>query len=98
MSLRCSAFITLMQTPELRDLDDLSHTRDLPRKRTLLVQPQMGPRFVVVSEIPSQGCLEMLCVQDHEVVQAVSSDGADQAFDVRILPWTLGCGEQLFHM
>jgi len=58
----------------------------------------MGPRSVVISEIRSQGTLEMPGVQDHEMVQAVSSDGADQAFGVRILPGTLWRGEYFFNM
>jgi hypothetical protein len=51
MSLRGNAFITVMQTAELRHLDSPADTRDLPRKRTLLVEAQMGPRSMVVSEI-----------------------------------------------
>jgi len=46
MSLRGNAFITVMQTAELRDLDDPSDTRDLQWKWTLLVEAQMGPRSV----------------------------------------------------
>ena len=98
MSLRGNAFITVMQTAELWDLDDPADTRDLPRNRTLLVEAQMGPRSVVVSEIRSQGSLEMPGVQDHEVVQAVSSYGADQAFGIRILPGTPGRCEYLFNV
>src|SRR6266700_4846370 len=75
MSLRHNAFITVMQAAELRDLDDPSRTRDLARKWTLLVEAQMGPRSVVVSEIRSQSSIEMLPVQDHEMIQAVSSNG-----------------------
>ena len=90
MSLRRNAFITVMQAAELRDLDDPSYTRDLTRKWTLLVEAQMGPRSVVVSEIRSQGSLEMLPVQDHEMVQAVSSYGADEAFGIGILPGLRG--------
>ena len=85
-----------MQTAELRDLDDLSDARDLPRKWTLLVEAQVGPRSVVISEIRSQGLFKMPGVEDHEMVQAVSSYRADQAFDVGILPGTPGCGQQLF--
>jgi hypothetical protein len=48
MSLRGNAFITVMQAAELRDLDDPSPARDSPRKWTLLVEAQMGPRSVVV--------------------------------------------------
>jgi hypothetical protein len=51
IALCCNAFITMMQAAQLRNLDDPSHTRDLPSMRTLLVQPQMSPRRVVVSEI-----------------------------------------------
>jgi hypothetical protein len=47
MSLRGNAFITVMQTAGLRDLDDRADTRDLSRNRTLLVEAQMGPRSVV---------------------------------------------------
>jgi len=43
MSLRCSAFVTVMETAELRDCDDPADTRDRPREWTLLVEPQMGP-------------------------------------------------------
>jgi hypothetical protein len=68
MSLRGNAFITVMQAAELWDLDDPSHTRDSTKKWTLLVEAQMGPRCVVVSEIRSQGSLEMLRAQDHEMV------------------------------
>ena len=39
-SLRGNAFITVMETAELRDLDDPADTRDPPRNRTLLVEAQ----------------------------------------------------------
>jgi hypothetical protein len=51
MSLSGNALISVMQTAELRDLDDPSGTRDLPRNWTLLVEAQMCPRSVVVSKI-----------------------------------------------
>jgi hypothetical protein len=59
---------------------------------------QMGPRSVGVSDIRSQGSLEMPGVQDHEMVQAVSSYGADQAFGMRVLPGTPGRGEYFFNV
>ena len=58
----------------------------------------MGPRSVIVSEIRSQGSLEMPGVEDHEMVQAVSAYGADYAFGVRILPGTLGRSEYFFYV
>jgi hypothetical protein len=95
MSLRGNAFITVMQTAELRDLDDPADTRDLPRHRTLLVEAQMGPRSVVVSEIRSQGSLEMPGVQDHEVVQTVSSlaDVVVKKRLPRLSRWPAECSE-----
>jgi hypothetical protein len=60
MSLSGYALIAVMQTAELRDLDDLSDARDLARKWTLFVEAQVGPRSVVISEIRSQVCLRCL--------------------------------------
>jgi hypothetical protein len=38
MSLGSNAFITVMQTAQVRDLDDASDTRYLPRNGTLFVE------------------------------------------------------------
>ena len=43
---------------------------------------------MVITEIRSQSLLQVPRVQDDEVVQTVSSDRADQALGVRILPGT----------
>jgi len=59
MSLRCHAFITVMETAQMRNGDDPADARNLPRVWTLVVEPQMGPGRVVVTEIPSQGPLQM---------------------------------------
>ena len=58
----------------------------------------MSPRSVVVSEIGTQSSLEMPRVEDHEMVQAVPADRADQPFGVRILSGTPGRGEHFFHL
>jgi len=41
MSLRCNAFITVMETAQLRDCCDPADTGDLPREWTLFAEPQM---------------------------------------------------------
>jgi hypothetical protein len=51
MSLRCNAFVTVMKTAELRDFDDSADTRHRPGEWTLLVEPQMGPGTMVITEI-----------------------------------------------
>ena len=84
MSLRCNAFITVMKATHLRDCDNPSCARHLPREGTLLVEPQMGSGLMVVTEIRSQGSLQMPRVQNDEMVQAVSSYRADQALNIRI--------------
>jgi len=38
ISLRCRAFVAVMQAAEVRNLDDRSDARDLPNMRTLLVE------------------------------------------------------------
>jgi hypothetical protein len=53
MSLRGNAFITVMQAPELRDLDDPSDPRDVTIEWALLAEAQMGPGFVVVAKYGS---------------------------------------------
>ena len=66
-----------MKPAELRNRYNLSHARGLPRKRTLLTEPQVGPRLVVVPEIGRQRSLQMLGTEDPEVVQACSANRAD---------------------
>ena len=46
-----STFITVMEAAELWNCDNLSNLQRLSRKRTLLVQAQMGSRFMVVAEV-----------------------------------------------
>ena len=58
----------------------------------------MWTLFVESSEIRTQSSLEMPRVEDHEMVQAVPADRADQPFGVWILPGTPGRGEHFFHL
>jgi hypothetical protein len=55
------------------------------------------PGTVVGGEIGSQRSSEMPSIQDHEMIQAISAYGTDEAFDIRILPGTAGPREYLFH-
>ena len=77
MTLCCNAFITVMQAAEVRDLNDPANARDLPSIRTLLRQPQMRPRPMVIGKIRIKSALEMPRVQNHEMIQALSSDRAN---------------------
>src|SRR5215471_16024499 len=50
---------------------------------------------MIVAEIIFQRPLQMFGIQDHEVVQALPANGADQAFGVWILPRTARGSEEL---
>lgn len=77
MWLRCNAFITMMETAKLWDVDDVSDTRHRSRTGALLVQSQRGPGLMVGVEIRSERPLEITGAQDDKVVQAVSPYGSD---------------------
>ena len=70
---------------KLGDLNNPPGTGDLPGKRALLVQPEVSPRPVVITEIRSQSPLQMSGIKDDEVVQTLSADRADE-LGVWILP------------
>ena len=74
----------MVKAAELRDGDDPALDRRLPSKWTLLLERQMGTPFMVVAEIQTQYSFQMPGVKDHEMVQALSPDRADQTLDVRI--------------
>ena len=86
-----------MKTAELGNCDNFSHPQHLSGKRTLLVEAQVGSRFLVVAEIRRQGCLEMASIQDDIVVQTLPSNRADESLGVWILPRTARCCEKLLH-
>jgi hypothetical protein len=76
--LLCSnAFISVVESAELWNCNDLSVAQRLSRKRTLFAEAQMGPRIMVVAEITRQRSFEMARIQNDVVVQTLPSNGAD---------------------
>ena len=73
----CNAFITVVESAELWNGNDLSFVQRLSRKRTLLTEAQMGSRIMVVAEITRQGSFEMSRIQNDVVVQTLPSNRAD---------------------
>ena len=57
-----NTFIAVMESADLWNGDNLSKLQRLSRKRTLLIEAQVGSRFVVVAEIGRQRSLEMASV------------------------------------
>ena len=60
---------------------------DEPAGGCLLSEIVMGPVVVVVGEVFLQDALQMGLSQDDHVVEALSSDGSNDTFDVGTLPW-----------
>jgi hypothetical protein len=81
-----------MQAADLRRDDDLagSGTRR-PAVRGVFAQAEMRAAPMVVGEIRAKHAAEMPVVEDDHVVQTLAANGADHAFDVRILPGRARC-------
>ena len=73
----CNAFITVVESAELWNGNDLSVAQRLSRKRTLFIEAQMGSRTMVVAEVTRQRSFEMARIQNHVVVQTFPSNGSD---------------------
>jgi hypothetical protein len=73
----CNAFITVVESAELWNCNDLSVAQRLSRKRTLFIEAQMGSRIMVVVEITRQRSFEVSGVQNDVVIQTLPSNGAD---------------------
>jgi len=56
----------------------------------------MRARFMIITEVFGQRPLQMFGVQNHEMIQALSADGPNESFGVRILPRTARRGEYFF--
>jgi len=57
----------------------------------ILAQRKVSARPVVVREVASQDTAQVRFAEDHNVVQTLASDGADEALCERVLPWTVRC-------
>jgi hypothetical protein len=55
----------------------------------------VSPVSVVVFDVGGEDFLEMSAVEHNDVIQALSSDRADNPLSIRILPRALRCGENL---
>ena len=78
-----------------RDLTDISWL-NWPVHRTIVVQPLMGPRLVIILKVSLQNTSEMTLIEYDNVVDALSAYGFDQPLRVGILPRRLGSRYNLF--
>ena len=82
------AFVALMKATDLRNRDHLAAVRRLGGAgiRAVFVERQMGPRAVIVIDVPVQDPAQMAFVDHDHMVKALAANRADDALDVRVLP------------
>jgi len=78
-------FVVVMQTADMRDLDDRTAGRRLrsPWDGSILVQGEVSSPLVIVAEIGHDRPTEADLVEHDDVVQALAANGSDHPFDVR---------------
>jgi hypothetical protein len=59
---------------------------DSPRLGSILLEPEVRARAVVVAQVALQATTEVSLIQDDHVVEELAADGADHAFHEGILP------------
>ena len=87
--------ISVMETTDFGDRDDrpggCSGHRSVIWGVFLEREVRSGP--MVILEVGREDTPEVRLVKDDHVIEALSSDRSDQAFNVRILPWTRRRGD-----
>ena len=81
-----------MQAAEERDGHDLSNRVDGTAERGVLPESKMSTGAIVIIGVGAEDPAKMRFAQDHDVIQSFSADGADEPFDVSVLPGRAGRG------
>jgi hypothetical protein len=78
----------MVKTTDLWNVDDGSRAGRWhgPGLGRILVQSQVTTAVMVVVEEPTQMTRQAGLVEDHHVIQALASNGADHVFHIRALP------------
>src|SRR2546427_345648 len=77
-----------MQATDVWDLNDRAEGRWLrsPRDGSILVQREVRSPFVIVNKVALQVAAQRALVPDDDMIEALAPEGADHAFNERILP------------
>ena len=77
-----------MDPANLRMRDDLARLRRLnrPTIRGVAIQPTMGSRSVVIRRVAAKHSWKVAFVEYDNVVEALPTNGADQALAIGVLP------------
>src|SRR5688572_16617926 len=87
-----------MQTADVWDWDDGAAGGRLsnPRDGSILIQREVSAPVVIIGEVVLQVAVPRALVPHNDVIEALASEGADHAFDERILPRTTRCCAHFF--
>ena len=75
-----------MESAKERDGDDRSSRMDRAAERSVCRKSEMGTGAIVVVGVSPEDLAKLRFAQDHDMMQAFSSDRADEPFDMTILP------------
>ena len=76
----------MMEAAEERGGHDWSGRLNRAAKRGVLLESEMGADAVIVVGIGPEDLAKMFFAQDRDLIQTFSPDGADEPFDVSVLP------------
>jgi len=70
----------VVQSAENGDGHDAAETLDVASNRGVLFKRQVRARPIVIGAIARKNAPQMRLTEDHDVIQALASDRADQSF------------------
>jgi hypothetical protein len=83
-----ATFVVVMQAANVWDLNNRTEGRWLrrPRDGSIFVQREVSSPFMIINEVALQVAAQGALVPDDDVIEALAPEGADHAFNERILP------------
>ena len=78
----------MMQSTDLWERDDLAYSGKVngAALRIILVEREMRSGLVIIAKIRRQHAAQVTLIEDDDVIETLTTDRADDALDVRILP------------
>src|SRR5215813_247385 len=78
--------ILMMKSTKNRDCDQLTERLDRSKSWHIFVQRQVRSQSVVVVSVSFQDPTQVVLAQDHDVIQGLPTDRANQPLCIAILP------------
>jgi len=75
-----------MQASEHRNRNNGSGNAAHAMERRILVQRQVRAHVVIIIGVEVENCPEMTLAEDHDVIEALTPDRADEPFNIAVLP------------